>query len=470
MSYEQTAFCSAVGRGEEIFWVNPAKKPYEAVKASLPFSRAQIEDAASRLSRFAPFLQIKFPETVPTNGLIESPLREIADMRAWLHTPCPEQFEGKLLLKMDSHLAAAGSVKARGGIYEILHHAETLALEHGMLKDGESYARFADPDFREFFGKFSLHVGSTGNLGLSVGVIGAAFGFKTCVHMSADAKQWKKDLLRSRGVEVREYASDYSAAVAAGRKLAQADPTAYFVDDEQSGDLFLGYAVAAGRLQKQLDAMGIIVDDAHPLVVYLPCGVGGAPGGICYGLKEIYGDNAVCCYVEPTQAPLHAAGTWHGENGAHFVRGRGLKRQDGGGRTGSRPAFGSCRPRDRASGQLRSDRQRPRALPLPEAALGHRGDFHRALCLRGLPQLRAARACLQRWCSPRDASSGHPKRDARHLGNWRQPRPKNRAGGHAANRNERRRSFTKAGHLPIDSKSAQAKPARFLCVYSDVLR
>ena len=116
MSYEQTAFCGAVGRGEEIFWVNPAKKPYEALKASLPFSHAQIEDAASRLSRFAPFLQIKFPETVPTNGLIESPLREIADMRAWLHTPCPEQFEGKLLLKMDSHLAAAGSVKARGGI------------------------------------------------------------------------------------------------------------------------------------------------------------------------------------------------------------------------------------------------------------------------------------------------------------------------------------------------------------------
>lgn len=88
----------------------------------------------------------------------------------------------------------------------------------------------------------------------------------------------EKDLLRSRGVEVREYASDYSAAVAAGRKLAQADPTAYFVDDEQSGDLFLGYAVAAGRLQKQLDAMGIAVDNEHPLVVYLPCGVGRRAG------------------------------------------------------------------------------------------------------------------------------------------------------------------------------------------------
>ena len=311
MSYEQTAFCGAVGRGEEIFWVNPEKRPYDAVKASLPFSQAQIEDAAARLSRFAPFLERKFPETAETNGLIESPLREIAQMKAWLPAQDALPFDGKLLLKMDSHLAAAGSVKARGGIYEILHHAETLALEHGLLCDGASYARFADPDFRAFFGKYSLHVGSTGNLGLSIGVIGAALGFRTCVHMSADAKQWKKDLLRSRGVEVREYAADYSAAVAAGRALAKSDPTAYFVDDEQSQDLFLGYAVAAKRLQKQLEAMKIVVDAAHPLVVYLPCGVGGAPGGICYGLKAIYGDNVVCFYVEPTQAScmLLALGT-----------------------------------------------------------------------------------------------------------------------------------------------------------------
>lgn len=304
-------FVDEMSNAREIFWTNPLVIDRTNIKRDRMhdnnLSVRDIDEAEARLIRFAPYIESVFPETECRKGIIESPLVEIPKMKEYIESK-GEIICGDLYLKCDSHLPISGSVKARGGIYEVLKYAEELAVAEGLLKYEDDYSILAEDRFKDFFSGYSVAVGSTGNLGMSIGIISAKLGFKVTVHMSHDAKEWKKEVLRKAGVNVCEYSGDYEKAVAEGRKLALADPRCHFVDDENSIDLFLGYAVAGRRLARQLKEQNISVSEESPLYVYIPCGVGGAPGGIAFGLKDEFGDNVHIYFAEPVQAPAMTLG------------------------------------------------------------------------------------------------------------------------------------------------------------------
>ncbi|MCF5875207.1 D-serine ammonia-lyase [Aeromonas veronii] len=309
---------------EPVTWFNPNTTTLAAGLPYVGLDNNNVADASARLARFAPYMCEAFPETRASNGILESEIAAIPAMQATLNRRYGVEVTGRLLLKKDSHLPISGSIKARGGIYEVLTHAEQLAIKAGLLCEEDDYRKLFSDEFRQFFSQYSIAVGSTGNLGMSIGIMSAKLGFTVTVHMSADAREWKKRKLREHGVIVVEYAEDYGVAVEQGRKEAERDPNCFFIDDENSRTLFLGYSVAGERVKMQFDQMGIKVDADHPLFVYRPCGVGSGPGGVAFGLKLAFGDNVHCFFAEPTHSPCMLLGVHTGLHDAIAVQDLGI--------------------------------------------------------------------------------------------------------------------------------------------------
>lgn len=214
----------------------------------------------------------------------------------------PEFSRSQVFVKADHKIKTTGSIKGRGGVYEVLSFAEYVLKSHGIDPRTHPMAPLS-PAARALFERYKIVVGSTGNLAFSVGMAGRKMGFRVEVHMSRDAQTWKKVRLRDAGVDVVEHEGDYSHAVGAARKVASTDAFSYFVDDENSVTLLIGYSAAAREIMRQLEHSGIAINQDNPLFVYLPCGVGGAPGGITLGLKNIFGPHVHCIFVEPVASP-----------------------------------------------------------------------------------------------------------------------------------------------------------------------
>ena len=110
---------------KEIFWTNPAKLAFTEASNLVGYTKEDINAAEERLNRFAAYLRIDFPETEAEKGIIESPITSIPSMKEYLETVYHSSIPGTFLLKRDDLLPIAGTIKARGAIYEVLKHAET---------------------------------------------------------------------------------------------------------------------------------------------------------------------------------------------------------------------------------------------------------------------------------------------------------------------------------------------------------
>src|SRR5215218_5913063 len=121
-----------LGRSEPLLWLNPALAPAAEALAGQAVTWDQVRSASAAFERWRPVLHRLFPEL--TEAGIESALEPLPDAPAVLgHAP-----RGGVWLKRDDALPVVGSIKARGGCFEVLRFAEDLARRHGLARDEDA--------------------------------------------------------------------------------------------------------------------------------------------------------------------------------------------------------------------------------------------------------------------------------------------------------------------------------------------
>ena len=101
---------------KEVFWINPRYDIFKNAIKNISLNEEDVQEAENRLVRFAPLISKLFPETKASNGIIESPMYKVPNMKSNVEKLFNVKILGEMLLKCDSNLPIAGSIKARGGI------------------------------------------------------------------------------------------------------------------------------------------------------------------------------------------------------------------------------------------------------------------------------------------------------------------------------------------------------------------
>ena len=131
-----------VAKGKEVVWINENLEKTEDAMAKINITMADIDDAEARLARFAPFLMKKFPETIPTNGLIESPLTYIPNMQKKLEEHIQVDDE------RNANLLRTQILRFNDELIDDKHHTREHFIEILAIIDAyEDYCR-SHPDYK----------------------------------------------------------------------------------------------------------------------------------------------------------------------------------------------------------------------------------------------------------------------------------------------------------------------------------